>query len=127
MVTVALLTLVTAVSAWRAAGLITHPTRPSAEREERFMAWAWREPEVARLFAALEEELPAGRPVLLVVDPKQSYNAQWWRFMASYHLADNPVLDVRVGPPREQPPGDWAVIYFPAGGEPEVRGRGVLP
>lgn len=123
----ALLALVAGISAWRAGGLAADPTTLSAERERRSFAWAWREPEAARIFARLEEQLPPGWPVRLVVAPGQGHNAQWWRFMASYHLDDNPVLEARVKRPGAVVPGEGLVIVFPVRGEPVVRGQEVPP
>lgn len=125
LVTVLLLVLVAAVSAWRALGLVAEPGRPSAGQERSFMGWAWREPRVVPIFAALEERLPPGRPVRLVVAPKQAHNAQWWRFMATYHLPANPLRGVEVAKLREvSVGGPDAVIFFPAEGEPGVVARG---
>lgn len=90
----ALLVGLAAVLAARAVGLAHHPLRPSAEREERYLAWAWREPQVGKLLAQVESALAPGEPVMLALAAQEAGDSKWWSFMASYYLTRNPVVGV---------------------------------
>jgi hypothetical protein len=121
----------------RGVGLLLHPLAPSARGERRWMGWAWRGPEVGESLAQVERDLPPGAPVVLAVDASQAAHAGWWRFQASYHLSENPVLGVEVGASTLAPGGGLHLLGEPpvaiaraqrisigAGGQVEVERRG---
>jgi len=113
--TLVLLAGLAVVLALRTAGLARHSQEPSARGERRWMGWAWRWPEGGRELAQAAARLAPGEPVVLVVDPEQTRHADWWRFMASYHLDRNPVVGVEAG---EGVPGSGGGLDLP--GEPPV-------
>lgn len=111
----ALLVGLVAVLAVRAVGLVQHPLLPSAEREERYLAWAWREPQVGRVLAQVESALAPGEPVMLALTAQEAGDSKWWSFMASYYLTRNPVVGVKARPAAlaSAPPEAAVVLITP--------------
>lgn len=131
----ALLLFLAVVVAQRGLGLARDPLRSSAQREEKFLGWAWREPEVGEVLAEVEAALSPGEPVMLALTAAEAGNSRWWRFMASYYLTRNPVVGVkaRLAARASAPPQAAVVLITPRGEEPPRkvvvlrRGRSVAP
>lgn len=118
----ALLAGLAAVLALRGTGLARDPLHPSAQREQRFFNWAWREPQVGVVFAEVEAALAPGEPVMLALAAREAGDSKWWSFMASYYLTRNPVLGVKARrAARTSAPPDAAVVLItPAKPDPAV-------
>jgi hypothetical protein len=109
-----------AVLALRGSALVRDPLLPSAQREKRFLHWAWREPRVAEVFADVEAVLAPGEPVMLALGAREAGDSKWWSFMASYYLTRNPVLGVKArrAARTSAPPEAAVVLITPAEPEP---------
>ncbi len=114
----ALLVGLVVVLAVRAFGLAHHPLQPSGEREKRYLAWAWREPQVGQVLAEVERALTPGEPVMLALTAQEAGDSKWWSFMASYYLTRNPVVGVmaRRTAIASSPPEAAVVLISPRPG-----------
>lgn len=119
---VALLLGLGAVLALRGMGLARDPLRPSAQRERRFLHWAWREPRVGAVLAEVEAALSPGEPVMLALAAREAGDSKWWSFMASYYLTRNPVVGVKArrAARTSAPPEAAVVLITPAAPDPAV-------
>lgn len=96
----------------RGVALFRHPTRASAQREERFFSWAQREPRAPELLRRVDTMLAPAEPVVLAVVQAEQSDLRWWRTQASYYLVNRRVLAVVTRNERHIAPPEAAVVLI---------------
>jgi hypothetical protein len=66
----------------------------TAPQERRWMAWAYRQPDLEDLFADLEPRLDEQRDVVLLL-PESVGSTWWWWAMTEYYLPERRVVAAR--------------------------------